>query len=566
MTLSGRFELAIRESPGLRAALATAIPLVVLLLALGPIAASAAPHFGAKTDYSIGAGAQSVAIGDLNRDGKLDLAVPYANGVAVLFGNGNGTLGTRTDLTAGANPYSVAIGDPNGDGEADLAVACSGSNAVSVIPGNGDGTFGAKTDWGTGSGPVCVAIEDLNGDGRLDLATANSGANTVSVLLGNGNGTFGAKTDYATGTYPQSVAIADLNRDGRPDLVVADRHGTESVFLGNGDGTFGTKTSYSGGGGQGVGSLAIADLNRDGKLDLAVASPGAAVSVLLGNGDGTFGAKTDYRAGNYNQSVAIGDLDLDGKPDLVTAVGYNSYAVSVLPGNGDGTFGTATDFEAGRWPTFVAIGDLNGDGAPDLAVVNQYVGTLSVLLNTNVPVAIEVSLAAVSAEPDRVRLDWYASTSDASATVYRRTETTAWGVLGQVRADGAGHLRFEDRAVEAGQRYGYRLGIYDGGSEHFAAETWVEVPVWVGLALEGLRPNPAAAALVVALSLPSAAPARLELLDVSGRRLLERDLRGLGPGQVMVRLGSSADVKPGLYFLRLSQGGRAIVSRGCVVR
>ena len=85
-------------------------------------------------------------------------------------------------------------------------------------------------------------------------------------------------------------------------------------------------------------------------------------------------------------------------------------------------------------------------------------------------------------------------------------------------------------------------------------------------ALEGLRPNPAAGALTVALSLPSAAPAKLELLDVSGRRLLERDLRGLGPGELLVRLDGSAAVRPGLYFLRLSQGARALVSRGCVVR
>ena len=82
----------------------------------------------------------------------------------------------------------MAIGDLNGDGKPDLAVANYGSNTVSVLLGNGDGGFGAKTDFATGSDPYSVAIGDLNGDGKPDLAVANSSSNTVSVLLGNGDG------------------------------------------------------------------------------------------------------------------------------------------------------------------------------------------------------------------------------------------------------------------------------------------------------------------------------------------------------------------------------------------
>src|SRR2546426_653398 len=106
-------------------------------------------------------------------------------------------LGTSSAATAGplfavpflsfdtaSDPVSVAIGDLNGDGRADLATANStfSSNTVSVLLGTGDGSFGAKTDYGTGSDPRSVAISDLNGDGKPDLAT-NSSSNTVSVLL-----------------------------------------------------------------------------------------------------------------------------------------------------------------------------------------------------------------------------------------------------------------------------------------------------------------------------------------------------------------------------------------------
>src|SRR5439155_15021534 len=149
-----------------------------------------------------------------------------SNTVSVLLGNGNGSFGARTDYGTGSAPKSVAIGDLNGDGKPDLAVANTGSypgydGTVSVLLGNGNGSFGAKTNFGTGSKPFSVAIGDVNGDGRPDLAVANNFSNTVSVLLGNGAGSFGAKTDFGTGSCPRSVAIGDLNGDGKPDLAAA---------------------------------------------------------------------------------------------------------------------------------------------------------------------------------------------------------------------------------------------------------------------------------------------------------------------------------------------------------
>jgi len=126
-----------------------------------------------------------VAIGDLNGDGRRDLAVANTNSntVSVLFGHGDGTFEPRADFAAGKQPVSVAIGDLSGEGVPDVAVANAGSNTVSVLLGNGNGTFRPKTDLGTGSGPVAVAIGDLNGDGRSDLAVANFNSNTASALL-----------------------------------------------------------------------------------------------------------------------------------------------------------------------------------------------------------------------------------------------------------------------------------------------------------------------------------------------------------------------------------------------
>lgn len=342
----------------------------------------------AKTDYGTGPRPVSVVIEDLNGDGNPDLAVVNSTKtVSILLGNGDGTFGAKMDYGPGG-PWppgcsSGVIGDLNADGKPDLAVAGMSPDSVSVLLGNGNGTFGGNTDFATGSHPFFVAIGDLNGDGKADLAVANVFSNTVSVLLGNGDGTFGENTAFGTGSLPYSVAIGDLNGDGRPDLVTPNNgDSTVSVLLGNGDGTFGARMDF--GTGEYPASVAIGDLNGDGKQDLAVAN-GFGAAVLLGNGDGTFGENTDFGTGSGSSSLAIGDLNGDAKPDLVLANWGNPESsfgsVSVLFGNSNGTFGAKIDLGTGREPYSVAIGDLNGDGNPDIAVANNYSSTVSVLLN-----------------------------------------------------------------------------------------------------------------------------------------------------------------------------------------
>src|SRR5439155_3480396 len=133
----------------------------------------------------------------------------HSNSVSVLLGNGNGTFGAQTQLGTRSAPASVAIGDLNGDGRPDLAVANLGSNSVSVLLGRGDGSFDAQVQYATGNEPLSVAIGDLNGDGRPDLAVANEepGSNTVSVLLGQGDGSFGTQIEFDAGVRPCAVGV-----------------------------------------------------------------------------------------------------------------------------------------------------------------------------------------------------------------------------------------------------------------------------------------------------------------------------------------------------------------------
>jgi len=382
--------------------------------------------FAARVDFATGTKPQSVAIGDLDGDGKPDLAVTnWGSNTVSVFRNTStsgsitpGPFAAKVDFATGSLPTSVAIGDLDGDGKPDLAVANYGVNTVSVLRNTATsgsittGSFAAKVDFATGSVPAFVAIGDLDGDGKPDLVVSNYGTNTVSVLRNTSTsgsitpGSFAAKVDFATGSYSQSVAIGDLDGDGKPDLTVANiASNTVSVLLNTSTsgsittGSFAARVDFA----TGVTpySVAIGDLDGDGKPDLAVANENDnTVSVLRNTSTsgsittGSFAARVDFVTGTTSYSVAIGDLDGDGKPDLVVA-NQNSNTVSVYRNTATsgsittGSFSAKVDFATGTKPYSVAIGDLNGDGKPDLAVANNSSNTVSVL--SLIPVIISFS-------------------------------------------------------------------------------------------------------------------------------------------------------------------------------
>ncbi|HEX4264742.1 MAG TPA: FG-GAP-like repeat-containing protein [Verrucomicrobiae bacterium] len=208
--------------------------------------------FAQRVNFSTGAGATTVVIGDVDGDGKPDIAsANYAGSSISVFRNVTlgGVIDTNSfapavNFTAPATPYGLALGDLDGDGKLDIVVGGeSGSHTIGVLrntatPGTITiSSFAAPVSFATPGWVNFVALADMDGDGKLDIALVTQLTDGFSIFKNiSAPGSFTAsslatRVDFSSGSNPSGVVLADLDGDGRPDVVFGNAYNnTLSIY------------------------------------------------------------------------------------------------------------------------------------------------------------------------------------------------------------------------------------------------------------------------------------------------------------------------------------------------
>ncbi len=376
--------------------------------------------FMPKVDFAAGFYPTASAVGDIDGDGKSDLAiVNYSLGTVSVYRNiatsgiiDPNSFAPKVDFITDQTPWALKLADLDLDGKLDLVLINNGSNSISVFRNNAiqgsitSSSFEARVDFLVGMSPYSVEVGDMDFDGKPDLVVSNSGDNTVTVLKNTStlgilnSSSFQSGVSFSTGSGPYGLALGDVDGDGKLDIVTANRFSNDVSVLRNqtASGVL-NGSSIAGNINYAVASepyaVTLGDLDVDGKLDIIAANAVSnCISVLKNNAiSGTiaansFAAKVDFFTATRPISVEIADFNGDAKPDVVTT-NLLSNSVSVFRNTSTtgsintGSFATRVDFTTGSEPGCVTALDADGDSKLDMVVTNLASGTFSILRNAD---------------------------------------------------------------------------------------------------------------------------------------------------------------------------------------
>lgn len=370
------------------------MPAVLAGLIFAASAQAANPTFAPYVGYSTGSPAgpgpapQTTVAADFLGNGNQDVVTVNNSGFGSLIlmkGNGNGTFQSAVTIPGTTGAEAIAVGDVNGDGRPDIVGETPSGVFVAINDGGGNFAVGKTYSEAFGA-QFNVDLEDITGNGLLDIVVSST--NSIQTLLNNGNGTFtaGPTTVIPGASAISAITPAHIMSGPYGGLFAVDgATGTLYALEGTATGAFDV-TGQVAGTGFIPEDVAAVDLTGNGIDDAAVVgSFSFTLATVLSNGQGGFEGSftTDWQyAGQGPTSLAVGDLGGNGQPDLIVSDVANPFGPSLLVFAGNGTVkpALAGEFDTAPFPQDPAIADYNGDGKPDLAVAGP--GTLSVLLNT----------------------------------------------------------------------------------------------------------------------------------------------------------------------------------------
>ncbi|OUJ73539.1 FG-GAP-like repeat-containing protein [Hymenobacter crusticola] len=280
--------------------------------------------FTGTKEVRVGTNPNTVVLADVDSDGDLDILTLNSRNsvinstVSVRLNDGNGNFSGNQDASVGPFPNSLAVGDLDGDGDLDILTANRNSpsaNTLSVRLNDGAGTFSGTQEVPVEAISYSVTAQDVDGDGDLDILSANENS-TVSVHLNDGKANFsGSQKIPVSGYY--KLAVGDIDGDGDLDFITANYlplNGSMSIRRNDGNGKFsGNQEIISGS----VNALSLSDMDGDGDLDLVTADyRPEAISVRLNDGTGTFGSSRSVPISGAPFNLALGDVNGDGSLDV----------------------------------------------------------------------------------------------------------------------------------------------------------------------------------------------------------------------------------------------------------
>jgi len=252
-------------------------------------------QFEDAISYRTGQVPVGVAVGDIDGDGRNDLAVAnYGENKISIFrniSNGPISFGPRIDITTPNPNYDVAIGDMNNDGKPEL-ISLGFADIISIFPNttsSGNISFDTPINLNTNGKPIAIKLADINNDGRLDILAVGYDPNKLSFFMHVQYDYLGfyGRRDILLDAQPYNISLGDIDGDSRVDIAIPSQHGDNYIYV--------------------LQNLTL-------PYDTVVLFSNPAVYIV---------------GQSAPPSAVIGDLNMDGKPEL-SAVNYGSNSLTIL--------------------------------------------------------------------------------------------------------------------------------------------------------------------------------------------------------------------------------------------